>query len=136
MPVLQLLYKSDFYELEADEREGLIRAKWIRPVTCNEMITGGTKLYDVLQDTKFKKVLANGQALMKLDAETKDWMSNTFYQLLSQTELQKIARVLPNNVFYHVALESVATRAEASGVVKFQFKNFKSEKDALFWLNS
>lgn len=134
MSVLQLLYKSDFYELEADEGEGIIRAKWMRPVSSIEMITGDTKLHDVLQETKYRKVIANAQALTKLDFETKEWMSTRFYELLSHTELQKIARVLPTNVFYHVALESVATRAEALGVVKFQYRNFTNDNEALRWL--
>ncbi len=135
MPVIHQLYTSSFYELQAVAESGIIVARWLRPVTHQEMITGGTNLYKALLETKYTKVLANGQQLHKLDANTKDWMSNNFYELLSKTYVAKIARVLPSNIFYQLALESVATRAEARGKVKFQYKNFSNEEDAVKWLN-
>jgi len=134
MQTLQLLYKSDFYELEADMEDGIIRANWLRSVVKSEMVAGGTKLHDVLLETGLTKVITNAQNLKSLDADTKEWMSAELYRLLSQTGLEKIARVLPTNLFYQIALESVVTRAEALGVVKFQYKNFSDNQVALEWL--
>jgi hypothetical protein len=134
MSASRILYKSDFYEITADSVSEIIRTNWLRPVTKEEMIEGGTKLHDLLLETQFKKVLANGQKLKWLDVETKEWMSTKFYELLSETPLEKIARVLPSNLFFQLALESVATRADALGIVKFQFKNFQHDAPALRWL--
>lgn len=98
------------------------------------MITGGTKLYEVLRDTQVERAVANAQSLASLTPETKEWMATKFYELLSRTNLKKLARVLPDTLFYRIALESVVTRAEAGGYTKFEVKNFSDQEEALRWL--
>jgi hypothetical protein len=131
---LKTLYESDFYRIQVDSERELLLAKWRRPVTAKEVIQEGTKLYEILQDTQVERALGNAQTFTVLSTEAKEWMSTTFYHLLSQTKLKKLARVLPNSLFYKLALESVATRAEALGVTKFEVKNFISDQEALAWL--
>ncbi|WP_299702116.1 hypothetical protein [uncultured Pontibacter sp.] len=101
----------------------------------DEMIMGGTKLFEALRDTGITRAVGNAELLTMLDAPTKEWMSTTFYELLSQTSLHKLARVLPSSLFSKLALEAVATRAEAQNINKFLFKNFSSQEDALIWIN-
>ncbi|MCP2043797.1 hypothetical protein [Pontibacter sp. HSC-36F09] len=110
-------------------------AEWLRGVTQSEMITGGTKLYEALRDTGITRAVANAERLTLLDTSTKDWMSTSFYELLSQTSLHKLARILPSSLFSKIALEAVATRAEAQNINRFLFKNFSNQKDALIWIN-
>ncbi|WP_228466578.1 hypothetical protein [Adhaeribacter swui] len=81
-----------------------------------------------------ERALANAQAFTTLSPEAKQWMATTFYQLLSQTHLKKLARVLPSSLFHRLALESVVTRAEALDVTKFDVQNFAQEPEALSWL--
>ncbi|EJF10121.1 hypothetical protein [Pontibacter sp. BAB1700] len=131
----QTLYSSDFYKIEIDKENNLLLAEWQRAVNKDEMIAGGTKLYEALRDTGITRAVANAERLTMLDAPTKEWMSTTFYELLSQTRLQKLARVLPSSLFAKLALEAVATRAEAQNINQFLFKNFSSQKDALAWIN-
>lgn len=132
----ETMYESDFYRIEVDLEGGLLRAKWLRAASAEEIKVGGTKLFEVLRDTKVERAVANAQALTSLSVEAKEWMSSTFYGLLSQTGLQKLARVLPeDNVFARIALESVATRSEAQGVTKFMVKNFPNQQQALRWLD-
>lgn len=133
---LETKYESGFYKIEVDFETGLLLARWLRPVSGNEMETGGTKLYEVLRDTKIEKAVANAQLLGSLSAEAKEWMSTRFYELLSMTQLNMLARVLPENLFHRVALESVVTRAEALGVTKFRVKNFATQEEALQWLGN
>lgn len=128
------MYESAFYRIEADVENNIIRSKWLKSVNAEEVEAGGTMLYEVLRDTRITRVIANAQAFETLSAEAKEWMSTTFYELLSKTKLQKIARVLPLNVFYRIALESVATRADALGITKFEVKNFTNDEDALMWV--
>jgi hypothetical protein len=131
---LKTHYESDFYRIQVDKERKLLLAKWLRPVTTEEIILGGTKLYHILQETQLERASANAQALTTLSIEAKEWLSTTFYQLLSQTNLKKLARVLPDTLFYKLALESVVTRAEALGNTKFEVRNFASDQEALAWL--
>ncbi|PRY08852.1 hypothetical protein CLV24_12016 [Pontibacter ummariensis] len=131
----EIKYESGFYRIEVDAGSGLLSAKWLRPVSADEIIRGGTKLYEVLQETQVERVVANAQALGALTSEAKEWMSTRFYELLSGTSLKKMARVLPDTVFHRIALESVVTRAEALGITKFLVKNFSRQQEALLWLD-
>ncbi|MDX5419006.1 MAG: hypothetical protein LPK09_07305 [Hymenobacteraceae bacterium] len=131
---IQTTYSSEFYNIEIDRENNLIMTVWQRPVNKDELIAGGTKLYEALRDTGITRVVANAERLTTPDAPSKEWLSTTFYELLSQTSLQKLARVLPESLFAKLALEAVATRAEAQNITKFFFKNFSSQKEALIWI--
>ena len=69
-----------------------------------------------------------------INAASKEWMSNVFFDLLSRTHLKKLARVLPDTLFHRIALESVVTRAEALGMTSYMVKNFLTQEEALSWL--
>lgn len=129
-------YASDFYRIEVDIPGNLLRATWLRPANYSEIVQGGTMLYRVLLDTGIERTVAHAQALTTLSPDSKEWMSTSFYQLLSSTNLKKLARILPTNVFSRIALESVVTRADALGVTKFQVKNFPEPQEAMTWLLS
>lgn len=131
-----MLYASDFYVIEIDTEKNVLKSKWLRSANFEEVKTGGTMLYEALLETELNLVVANAQLLRTLNAETKEWLSTSFYKLLSQTKLKRIARVLPHNVFSKLALESVATRAEAAGLTKFDFRNFGQQQEAEKWLVS
>ncbi|MCX2741595.1 hypothetical protein [Pontibacter anaerobius] len=131
---LEKKYDSGFYKIEVDTDRNLLKSVWLRPVSTEELIAGGTKLYEVLRECKVEKAIADARILTSLSTESKDWMSSKFYELLSQTQLKRLARVLPSEVYHRIALESVVTRAEALGVTKFDVKNFTSPAEALTWL--
>lgn len=132
----QVKYDSSYYRIEVDVNQNLLKSKWLRPVSTEEMIEGGTKLFEVLRDTKVEKGVADATVLSSLSAESKEWMSSKFYELLSQTQLKKLARILPNTLYTRIALESVVTRAEAFGVTKFDVKSFTAVDEALAWLDT
>jgi hypothetical protein len=128
------VYESDFYKIEVNPEGKVLYSEWLRHVTEDELITGATKLYEVLRDTRIERALANGQALGSVTPKAKEWMSVKFYELLSQTNLKKLARILPVNVFHQLALESVITRAEGLGKTRFQVKNFSDKEEGMKWL--
>lgn len=41
--------------------------------------SGGTKLYEVLRETKLEKAVADARKLSTLCPDTKEWMSGKFY---------------------------------------------------------
>ncbi|WP_299823980.1 hypothetical protein [uncultured Pontibacter sp.] len=127
------MFESDFYTIEVDVEANLLRSKWHRPVSEAEMKAGGIKLYQVLRDTRVERAVANAQALGVLTPPAKEWMSTEFYELLSQTRLKRLARVLPASVFHQIALESVITRAEALGKIRFNVKSFSDPAKAIAW---
>jgi len=132
----KILYASDFYKIEIDTFQNVVKTKWLRPVKLEEMKTGSTRLFESLQQTNAERLVANAELLSSLDSETKEWMATSLYELISRTNVKKIARVLPQNVFTKLALESVATRAEASGKANFVIGNFSAQQEAEKWVSA
>lgn len=130
------VYESAFYRIEVNLDDNMLRSVWLRMADEAEVKTGGTKLYEVLRDTGVERAIANGTSLGALTADSKEWMSTVFFELLSRTQLKKLARVLPTTLFHRLALESVVTRAEALGNTNFLVKNFSTQEEALLWLRS
>ncbi|GAA4441265.1 hypothetical protein GCM10023188_39590 [Pontibacter saemangeumensis] len=129
-------YESAFYRIEVDLDANMLRSAWLKAADEMEVQIGGTKLYEVLRDTGVERALANATSLGALTAASKEWLSTNFFELLSQTHLKKLARVLPSTLFHRIALESVVTRAEALGVTRFMVKNFSTQEEAVNWLLS
>ncbi|QCR23918.1 hypothetical protein [Pontibacter sp. SGAir0037] len=136
MTLLEPLYTSDYYKVEVDFRNSLLRTEWLRSVTEDEFMAGGTKLKQLVEAHNITKVLANAQQLRTITPKTKDWLSNAFYEELSQLNISKLARVMPPDLFSRIALESVITRAEAIGHINFLVKNFPDDQEALDWLRA
>lgn len=136
MPLLHLtlVYSSDDFKIEADDSHAYIRTEWLRPLTDEEFTTEAMKAYWEIADRNAEKVLVNAQQISILGPDTKDWLSNTYYTLFSETAVKKMARVMPDNIFKKLTLTSVVTRAEASTNISYAIKDFASEADAIHWL--
>ncbi|MDX5435716.1 MAG: hypothetical protein LPK03_00875 [Pontibacter sp.] len=131
---LSLVYHSDDFKIEADDKLAYIRTEWLRPLTDKEFTAEAMKAYQVIADRNAEKVLVNAQQVSILGPDTKDWLSNTYYTLFSDTAVKKMARVMPDNLFKKLALASVVTRAEASTNISYTIQDFASEEDAVSWL--
>lgn len=136
MQILPLItiYESDDLKIEAAEGLSLVRAAWIQPVPDNKFIAEAMRAFDIIAGRKAEKLLVNSQQTSILGSETKDWLSNTYYKLFSNTDLKKMARVMPDNLFKKLALTSVVARANAIGNISYTIQDFSSEEEALNWL--
>ena len=130
------VYESAFYRIEVDLEGNMLRSMWLKPADEAEVKTGATKFYEALRDTGVERAVANAERMGTLNAVSKEWMSTVFFELLSRTNLKRLARVLPATLFHRIALESVVTRAEALGMTPFMVKNFSTQEEALSWLRS
>jgi hypothetical protein len=131
---LETIYQNDISRIAIDRESGLLTNTWLRPVEHDEMLRTAEKINQLLQEHSIDKLLLNALVIGKLLPHTKDWLSTTYYQSLSDLGLQKLARVLPENVFNRLSFEAVITRAEALGTVNFEFRNFTNDEAALRWL--
>ncbi|WP_299818131.1 hypothetical protein [uncultured Pontibacter sp.] len=132
--LLTTVYKSNDFKIEADDDALYVRTEWLQPLTDKEFVFEAMKAYEVIVERKAELVLVNAQQVSILGPETKDWLSNTYYTLFSQTAVKKMARVMPDNLFKKLALSSVVTRAEASTEISYTIQDFASEEEAVRWL--
>lgn len=131
---LALVYNSDDFKIEVDDSYAYVRTEWLRPLTDKEFTSEAMQAYRVIAERNAERVLVNAQQVSILGLETKDWLSNTYYCLFSNTAVKKMARVMPDNLFKKLALTSVVTRAEASTNISYSIQDFTSEADAINWL--
>ncbi|SNT32918.1 hypothetical protein SAMN06296052_14813 [Pontibacter ummariensis] len=131
---LKTLYLTDYCKIDADLERKLLRAQWLRPVDEQEARQVGAKLCQVLRETRLERLVIDTRALGTLDPGVKEWMSTSFFCLLSQSGLKQLGRVLPDSAFSRVSLKAISTRAEALGGVNFMLKNFTDEEQAYLWL--
>ncbi|NEM96465.1 hypothetical protein [Pontibacter burrus] len=136
MPTLQLtiIYESDDFKIEADDRLAFIRTEWLRPLTDEQFVVETMRAHVFISQRKAEKVLVNAKQVSVLEPKTKDWLSNTYYKLFSHTALKKMARVMPDNLFKKLALASVVARADATGDISYEIQDFASEEEAVSWL--
>ncbi|GAB3202974.1 beta-glucosidase/6-phospho-beta-glucosidase/beta-galactosidase [Pontibacter aydingkolensis] len=133
-PHLTIVYTSDDFRIEADDSLAYVRTEWLRPLTDKEFKSEAMKAYSVISERSAEKVLVNAEQVSILGPETKDWLSNTYYTLFSDTAVKKMARVMPDNLFKKLALASVVARAEASTEISYAIQDFASEEAAVRWL--
>ncbi|HEY4650064.1 MAG TPA: hypothetical protein VIG72_01570 [Pontibacter sp.] len=134
MPQLTTIYLSEDFKIEADDTMAFIRTEWLRPLADDRFKVEAMRAYDVIVGQAAQLVLVNAEQVSIVGPETKDWLSNTYYSLFSQTHLRKMARVMPDNLFKKLALASVVARADASGSLNYDIRDFASEDEALRWL--
>jgi beta-glucosidase/6-phospho-beta-glucosidase/beta-galactosidase len=136
MSVLQLtsVYESGKFRIETDESQAYVRTEWLLPVSDDQFKAEALKAYEVIAKQKADKVLINAEQVSILGPETKDWLSNTYYSLFSDTRVRKMARVMPDNLFKKLALTSVITRANALSDLSYTIQDFASEDEAVRWL--
>lgn len=133
-PHLSIVYDSDNFRIAADDTLAFVRTEWLRPLTDKEFKAEAMRAYKVIAERNAVIVLVNAQQVSILGPETKDWLSNTYYSLFSDTEVQKMARVMPDNLFKKLALTSVLTRVNATGNLSYLIQDFASEDEAVRWL--
>lgn len=131
---LQPVLENDYISIELDANQKLLYSAWRRTITDKEFVAGAKETLKALQAHKAERLLANGLKVSTLQTDTKDWLVNTYYTALGQTNLKKLARVLPVNVFHKLALESVVTRASLLSSLPYEVMNFSSVQAGLNWL--
>ncbi|MFD2246831.1 hypothetical protein [Pontibacter ruber] len=134
MQQLETLFSNDITRIAVDRDHNLVVNVWQKHVSHEEMVQTAVKLNQILKETKADKLLLSALNLGTISANTKEWLTNTYYKSLSEMGLQKLARVLPANLFNKLSLESVMTRAEALGTIRFETRNFASNESAMIWL--
>lgn len=133
---MSILHADSFYRIEADHSCNLARVEWFTGITDEALRHGAVRLHELMLEHRLELLLSNSQALASLSPNTKNWLADNYYTILSQTSIKRLARVTPSNLFHQIALESVVTRAAATHNLSYQIRNFTSEPEAIRWLQS
>jgi hypothetical protein len=131
---LRTIFLSDDFKIEADDALALVRTEWLRPVEDEQFVVESMRSHETVVSRRAEKLLMNAEGVSVISPETKDWLANIYYDLFSHTSLKKMARVMPDNLFRKLAMESVVARAEATDELTYGIRDFSSEEEAVRWL--
>lgn len=131
---LRTIFLSDDFKIEADDALALVRTEWLRPVEDEQFVVESMRSHETVVSRRAEKLLMNAEDVSAINPETKDWLANIYYDLFSHTSLKKMARVMPDNLFRKLAMESVVARAEAADELTYEIQDFESEEEAVRWL--
>ena len=134
MPQLRTIYLSDHFKIEADDALAYVRTEWLHPVDDEQFVIESMRSHAVVTSRKAEKMLMNAEQVSVISPKTKDWLADIYYNLFSHTSLKKMARVMPENLFKKLAMESVVTRADAADDISYEIQDFASEEEAVSWL--
>ncbi|OKL40905.1 hypothetical protein [Pontibacter flavimaris] len=134
MPELRIIYQSDHFKIEADDALAYVRTEWLHPVDDEQFMLESMRSHATVTATRAEKMLMNAEFVSAVSPVTKDWLANIYYDLFTHTSLKKMARVMPDNLFRKLAMESVVARAEATDELTYEIRDFPSEEEAVNWL--
>lgn len=140
----QLLKKSAYTEIRIDQENALLLARWL-PETLHmsekEYKNILLQLADYTSMYQLKKWLGNTQLFaFTIPPALQTWTASEFNPLLISTHLEKIALVMPEDIFSELAiqqtLEEMEEMEKSSQKEKLlETKYFDTEERAVSWLH-
>ena len=124
--------KGDVYlEIETDEKEGLIYAKWKGKTSLDEIKTGSLAYLDVLKECPCSKLISDNTELETSWQPLNDWVEHTWTPRALALNLQYFALVVSPVFFVKVAAVELSQRIGD----QLEIKTFNNLATARKWLS-
>ena len=85
--------RNDCVAINVKTENDLLLVKWQRQITCSERQETFLWAYDFSKKNSIKNWLVDDEALFLITPEEKDWVTNTWTRLVSDSQIEKIAVV-------------------------------------------
>jgi len=129
------IFENEFCEMELTE-DNLLQVVWF-PTTAtmkdNDLMTQQLLQKDTVIQNNVKKMLIDGRnQLFTITPELQERIGREALQPAIEAGLQKVAIILPTDIFAMVSIEQTMNEGSALG---FETCYFENEITALAWLN-
>ena len=85
--------RNDCVAINVQTQNDLLVVKWRRQITCSERQETFLWAYDFSKKNSIKNWLVDDEAVFLITPEEKDWVTNTWTRLVSDSPIEKIAVV-------------------------------------------
>lgn len=85
--------RNEFVSINLQPEDDLLIVKWKRQITCAERQETFLWAYNFSKQNNIKNWLVDDEALFLITPEEKDWITNTWTRLVSDSRIEKIAVV-------------------------------------------
>ncbi|MDX5421970.1 MAG: hypothetical protein LPK07_00505 [Hymenobacteraceae bacterium] len=125
---------DDFLQIRISDSKGLLHAKWLRSVSSEELRIGLQHIKDVINARGISYWLADARNLQSLPLTDQKWVLQEIAPLLVSSNLQKIARIISNDIFCYISFEEFVKKLKGTLQVAIDLEQFTSEEAAMAWL--
>lgn len=129
-----LLYKEyPFLKIEIDEKNATIIMVWNGNFTSAEYREATLACLAAVKEFKLKNWLADTSKIDEIKIEDQDWTNENVLFPISGAGVRKVAIVIPEDVYNHLAISSIMVKGK--GRFKFDSQYFVTRADAYTWLS-
>lgn len=114
----------------------LLRSHWVRAVNSCEYRQSITAACQMFRSTGASSWLADARTLSSPNMTDQNWTAGLLGRCLPNTNMRKIAIILPDDLFLEVVAEKIAAQIERMTPSHIQINHFAHEQLALCWLVS
>ncbi|RDV16826.1 hypothetical protein DXT99_03340 [Pontibacter diazotrophicus] len=124
----------DFLLLTLHKEEQLLRSQWLRNVTSAEYREGVKVLKNCIVQHEIELWLTDSRLLDTILFADQQWLKREIGPLFKSSSLQRIARVLTEDVFNYIWLENIVQQIKEEHEVTVELAQFSSLEAAFDWL--
>lgn len=125
---------NDYLFISLNKEELLLHTKWLRSVTSEEYRAGIHAMKEVILENKVELWIIDSRLLGNILFADQQWIKREIAPLIKFSNLQKIARVLTEDVFNYISFENMMQRAREEYDIVIELEQFSSLEAALDWL--
>lgn len=116
-----------------DQESSCVKAKFEGFIKLDQFKTKCEHSISLLEKHGGSKILVDTSEIKVMTQENQAFIQEDWFPRAIAAGLQKLAHIVPENIFGQVSVESANKGAEEQGAVQIQY--FMSEREAMAWLN-
>jgi hypothetical protein len=125
------LMKASYVDIQFDESNSVIVAKWIGFLKPDEIKKGCSFMTKYIKDNKIKIHLSDHRDLKVLSKEAQDYLTREWFPEVEKVGLIKVGAVVAEDVFAAATVSKVNKEGQ---VGKLSINMFNSELECFKWL--
>lgn len=125
---------KDYISLSYQEEALLLQAKWLRSVSSEEYRSGIEQMKLLILEKGAALLLIDSRRLRNVPFADQQWIKREVAPELISSRLQKLARVLTEDVFNYISFENLLQNITDEHKTGIEIAQFTTMESALAWL--
>jgi PhoPQ-activated pathogenicity-related protein len=120
-----------FLKIEVDSKSAVIIMTWNGLFSSAAYREATLTCLAAVKEYNLKYWLADTSNIDEIKADDQDWTNENILIPISEAGVKKVAIIIPENVYNHLAISSIMVKGK--GRFKFDSQYFLNKREALTW---